>query len=242
MQLHVRLFANLREVFGTGELTVNVQHAIHPAELIDHIGKTHENAKDVLVNVMVAQNQTLAPADALLTETDEIALIPPVGGGEWFPQKVDALRLTDNPLQVAEAYQLLEDVNHGGTVIFVGTVREWTGERQTEYLQYEAYLSMAKLQMAAIQADVETQFPGVSTLQWHRVGRLGPKDIAVICGASSAHRDAAFQAARMLIERLKREVSIWKQEVYTDGQSVWQANAQSPPTVVPDGADTNDGD
>jgi molybdopterin synthase catalytic subunit len=62
------------------------------------------------------------------------------------------------------------------------------------------------------------------TLQWHRVGRLEPTDIAVICGAAAPHRDMAFQAARTLIERLKKEVPIWKKEFYADGEVTWREN------------------
>ncbi|GMA62144.1 hypothetical protein GCM10025859_25840 [Alicyclobacillus fastidiosus] len=67
---------------------------------------------------------------------------------------------------------------------------------------------MAHLQMKQIQTEVEAQYGGVATLQWHRLGRLEPQDIAVICGASSSHL-----AARTLIERLKKEVTIWKRSM-----------------------------
>lgn len=83
---------------------------------------------------------------------------------------------------------------------------------------------MALSQMEKIQTDVTNLWPGVATVQWHRIGRLDPQEIAVICGAAAPHRDAAFQAARMLIERLKKEVPIWKKEAYVSGQTTWQAN------------------
>ncbi|WAH39042.1 molybdenum cofactor biosynthesis protein [Alicyclobacillus dauci] len=226
MQLRVRLFANLREVFGSDEMVLDLDGDILAGQLIDHIKSTYPALASSLTNVMVARNQTIIAPSEKLAETDEIALIPPVGGGETPNHKEGSLRLSEDPLSVDEAYRYLEDINHGGTVIFVGTVREWTRGRQTSHLSYEAYVSMAELQMKQIQSEVENDHPGVTTIQWHRIGRLEPKDIAVICGASSPHRNAAFEAARTLIERLKKEVTIWKKEVYVDGNSVWQANEQ----------------
>ncbi|MFB5191178.1 molybdenum cofactor biosynthesis protein [Alicyclobacillus fastidiosus] len=227
MQLHVRLFANLREVFEDQQITVEVPDGLEVKGIVPLLATRYPQAAPALSNVMVAVNQVLAPPHTVLQASDEIALLPPVGGGSIPFEDNARLKISSSPLIVEEAYHLLEDVNHGGTVIFVGTVREWTRERQTAYLSYEAYETMALSQMQQIQAEVEAQFEGVTTLQWHRVGKLSPLDIAVICGASSPHRNSAFEAARTLIERLKQEVTIWKKEVYTDGDSVWQENAQS---------------
>ncbi|EPZ48925.1 molybdopterin converting factor subunit 1 [Alicyclobacillus acidoterrestris] len=227
MQLRIALFANLREHFQTRELTLTVPNGTTVAQLLPILCEEYPEAKPSLEKVMVAVNQVLVPAQTVLQETDEIALLPPVGGGSPGLEENTRLRISPVPLVVEDAYRELEDVNHGGTVLFVGTVREWTRDRQTLYLSYEAYDPMALSQMHQIQQDVERQFPGITTLQWHRIGKLTPLDIAVICGASSPHRKQAFEAASLLIERLKKEVAIWKKEVYVDGDSVWQANAQS---------------
>lgn len=229
MTIDIRLFANLKEHFGQEKLSVEMDSPITAGRLIEHLKQVYPTLASMLNNVIVARNQTLVDPDAPLSPEDEIALIPPVGGGEEVDAPFSFLQLSSRPLNMEEAYQLLEDVNHGGTVIFVGTVREWTHGRQTSHLSYEAYENMAIRQMQIIQHDIEEQFPDVTTLQWHRVGELRPLDIAVICGASSPHRDAAFQACRMLIERLKQEVTIWKKENFSDGQSVWQENAKSTP-------------
>ncbi|MCL6637947.1 MAG: molybdenum cofactor biosynthesis protein MoaE, partial [Alicyclobacillus sp.] len=174
-----------------------------------------------LEQALVAVNLQYAEDTVCLREDDEIALIPPVGGGA----KADHdCRIQVEPLDLSAAYDFLVRPECGGTVLFSGTVREWTGERRTAHLEYEAYEAMALTQMRAIAADVARQFPGVVTLQWHRTGHLLPTEIAVICGASAPHRDAAFQAARLLIDRLKREVPIWKKEIYADGAVTWQPN------------------
>lgn len=142
--------------------------------------------------------------------------------------EVSSCMITTSELSLAAAREALDSPRFGGHVFFAGTVREWTKGRQTAYLEYESYIDMAIPLMQAIEADVKDLYPSVETLQWHRIGHLNPTDIAVICAAASPHRDDAFDAARMLIERLKKEVPIWKKEVYQNGEIEWQANDPRP--------------
>lgn len=224
MQLTIQLFANLRDLFSSNTLVLDAPDGLTASELLEEIVRQYPKATGHVENVFVARNQTMARPTEVLLQNDEIALIPPVGGGETDEVSSPCLWISDQPLDVQSAYQLLEDANCGGTVFFIGTVREWTGDKQTRYLEYEAYLSMAYRQMEQIAAEVEAEFPLTKTLQWHRVGHLQPTDIAVICGAASPHRKNAFLAANMLIERLKKEVAIWKKEVFADGTTTWQPN------------------
>lgn len=236
MNLRIQLFANLKERFGQDTLTIDLSPPVTVQNLLESLKQVYPTGAHDLNSVLVAKNKRLASPTETLEPTDEIALIPPVGGGEdTSSQSSDRIKLSNSSLMVEDAYRLLEDVNHGGTVIFAGTVREWTRGRQTSHLTYESYEAMAIEQMTQIQHEVEGEFEGVTTLQWHRVGKLNPPDIAVICGASSPHRDNAFLACRRLIERLKSEVAIWKLEYFTDGNSTWQANAKStnPPPDKP---------
>ncbi len=222
MQYTVRLFAGIAESFGKTQVNVTTSEPLTPASLKDQMIAQFPEAADQIRRALVAVNQQYAGSEVPLQESDEIALIPPVGGGsgdsDW------SCRILSTPLNVAEAYEMLVNARNGGTVLFMGTVREWTKSRQTLYLTYEAYEEMALQQMKKIEEDVRREFPEATTLQWHRIGRLDPTDIAVICGAAAPHRDTAFQAARMLIERLKAEVPIWKKEYYADGEETWREN------------------
>jgi molybdopterin synthase catalytic subunit len=216
------LFAGVAEAFGRTEVKITATEPLTPASLKDYMMSQFPDASEQIRRALVAVNQEYASGEVPLNESDEIALIPPVGGGsgdnDW------SCRISATPLNVAEAYQALVDARNGGTVLFMGTVREWTKSRQTLYLTYEAYEEMALQQMKKIEEDVRREFPEAMTLQWHRVGRLEPTDIAVICGAAAPHRDMAFRAARTLIERLKAEVPIWKKEFYADGEVEWREN------------------
>ncbi|WP_029420215.1 molybdenum cofactor biosynthesis protein [Alicyclobacillus macrosporangiidus] len=221
MTFTVHLFAGLAEIAGPA-VTVELGTPATAGEIRRALQQRLPELASDLEHALIAVNQQYANDDQVVSDGDEIALIPPVGGGS--DDGPGSIVLTDQPLDVGQAYQHLVDTRCGGTVLFVGTVREWTKGRQTVYLEYEAYREMALRQMRAIAEDVCRRWPGVIPLQWHRVGRLDPADIAVICAAAAPHRGTAFEAARELIERLKKEVPIWKKEVYADGEAVWQAN------------------
>jgi molybdopterin synthase catalytic subunit/molybdopterin converting factor small subunit len=219
----VRLFAGMRELAGGADtVTIPADTPLLVRDLRTRLREALPQGADLLDRALIAINQQFADDAAWIPEGAEVAVIPPVGGGS--PRALPSCMVTDTPLSVEEAFAFLEDANCGGTVLFCGTVREWTGGRQTTHLFYEAYSEMAVRQMERIEAEVKARWPGVRTLQWHRVGRLEPTDIAVICGASAPHRADAFDAARALIERLKAEVPIWKKEFYADGDAEWKEN------------------
>lgn len=227
MSYRIQFFAGLAESVGRRELEFTDIQPATVAGLRGHLKTLFPQLSADIDGALVAVNQKYASPMTPLSVTDEIALIPPVGGGS--PSSESSCRITEQPLCIEDANSFLVNAHCGGTVLFCGTVREWTNGVQTEYLSYEAYVEMAILQMKQIEADVHSAWPGVTTLQWHRIGRLDAQEVAVICGAAAPHRDAAFQAARTLIERLKKEVPIWKKEVYVDGAEVWQANPQTDP-------------
>lgn len=231
MKLTVRLFAGLKELFGRDNIIVDISENATVMDLRQLLLNVQPEFQMHILQSLVAVNRSYVDMEYVLHPEDEIALIPPVGGGSpSLPVETSLISL--EPLNVAMAFQMMESVYHGGTVMFCGTAREWTGGRKTKSLTYDAYPEMALAQMRRIEEDVQAAFPGVATLLWHRVGTLVPMDIAVICAAASAHRDTAFRACRILIERLKREVPIWKKEFYEDGETVWQAN-EIPTKAIP---------
>lgn len=110
----------------------------------------------------------------------------------------------------------------GGIDVFIGTVRNSTKGKVVVRLDFEAYEPMALKEMEKIAAQAFEKWPVQKLLIHHRVGILAVGEIPVIIAVSCAHRDAAFEACRFVIDTLKQTVPIWKKEVFEDGE-VWVA-------------------
>lgn len=127
--------------------------------------------------------------------------------------------------------------NSGAVSVFIGTVREMTGEKQTRFLEYEAYVPMAEKQLQRIGDEIQERWPEAKTAITHRIGTLQISDTAVTIAVSTPHRQDAFDASRYAIERIKEIVPIWKKEHYTDGEE-WVGNqkgTESYPAGHPEG-------
>lgn len=140
------------------------------------------------------------------------------------------VRLTTEPLDVAAAH---EDVRHdesGGIGLFTGVVRDHHAGDSVDHLVYEAWHDRAEAAMREVADRVAATFPGVRALHVsHRHGRLDVGDVAVICAASAPHRHEAMDAARALIDQVKEQVPIWKQETLSDGAVRWPASGDGTP-------------
>jgi molybdopterin synthase catalytic subunit len=124
--------------------------------------------------------------------------------------------LTHEPLNPETLRQSVEDLNYGGIALFIGTVRHLTNGKITTRVLYTAYEDMARTQMQAIAEEAKKLFHAKVALA-HRLGELQPGDIAVITAAACVHREDAFACCRYLIERIKQDVPIWKQEYGPEG-------------------------
>jgi molybdopterin synthase catalytic subunit len=129
--------------------------------------------------------------------------------------------LTDRPLDAAALMRRVADPSRGGTVLFIGTVRDQNDGRRVTALEYSAYLPMARRELELILVEAQSQWPGAEVACAHRIGALSLGDAAVVVAAAHPHRGAAFEACRFVIESLKQRVPIWKREHYADGSADW---------------------
>ncbi|WP_273850125.1 molybdenum cofactor biosynthesis protein MoaE [Guptibacillus spartinae] len=127
-------------------------------------------------------------------------------------------KITADEIDVNQVITSVIRPEAGAINTFIGTVREFTGEKQTVSLQYEAYPSMAEKQLTRIGVEIHEQWPGVQTSIVHRIGKLAISDIAVVIAVASPHRAESYEASRYAIERIKEIVPIWKKEYWTDGE------------------------
>lgn len=124
---------------------------------------------------------------------------------------------------------MLSSVGHpgaGAIVLFLGTVRDNSEAGKVDRIEYEAYEPMAEKRLEATEAEVRRRWPATKNVKIvHRVGGLSIGDVSVAVAVSSPHRAEAFEACRHAIEKIKREVPIWKRERLADGREKWVEGA-----------------
>lgn len=129
-------------------------------------------------------------------------------------------RLTHEPLSEGEARSIIHDAACGALVLFVGTVRNSSQGSVVSHLEFEAFEPMVYAVLDEIANELRSEFGVMKVLLFHRLGKVGAGESAVIAAVSSAHRMAAFQATEKLMNRLKQSVPIWKKEFTANG-AVW---------------------
>ena len=132
------------------------------------------------------------------------------------------VKISSAELDINHCIQQVQSPDCGGIDVFIGTVRNATKGKQVVRLEFEAYESMALKEMNKLAEQAKAKWPIEKVVIHHRTGVLQIGDVPVVIAVSSAHRDAAFDACRYIIDTLKQTVPIWKKEVFEDGE-VWVA-------------------
>jgi molybdopterin synthase catalytic subunit len=131
-------------------------------------------------------------------------------------------RLTYDVLDVSAVYEIADDACNGAVVLMSGMVRNQTGGRAVDYLDYQAYESMALQVFQNISDRCHQKFPDITEVViHHRLGKLKIGEISVLVAIGSPHRAEAFEACRYAIDSLKTDAPIWKKEFWLDGVSSW---------------------
>ncbi|RAU81866.1 molybdenum cofactor biosynthesis protein MoaE [Pontibacter arcticus] len=132
------------------------------------------------------------------------------------------IKLTEEPLDISACVEWVMSPECGGIDVFIGTVRNATKGKTVLRLEFEAYEPMALKEMQKIADQTMQKWPVQKILLHHRTGTLAIGEVPVIIAVAAAHRDAAFDACRYIIDTLKQTVPIWKREIFEDGE-VWVA-------------------
>jgi MoaE-MoaD fusion protein len=222
MRVRVLFFGVLKDIVGRAEESLELQAEATLASVFEIYAQRFETLRGKRPSILFARNQEFASPETALTDNDEIAFLPPVSGGSG-PTRSSSEYIFALTRDVIDVRQLARDIQRpedGAVVTFEGVVRNNTKGRETAYLDYECYEPMALAGMTRIGREVAEQFAIGRIGIVHRLGRLqiGEASVAVI--ASAPHRRPAFEAALEAINRLKREVPIWKKEFFADG-AVW---------------------
>jgi molybdopterin synthase catalytic subunit len=215
MRVRLLAFATAAEALGGEERELELPDGATVRELRERLAAEHPALGALWSRVAVAVDGELAPAGAALHDGAEVALLPPVSGG------APAVALVEEALDPAAVAAAVAGPDCGAVVLFVGTVRDHHQGRAVERLVYTAYRAMAERRLAAIAEELQEAHAARLAIV-HRLGDLVPGEASVVIAAAAPHRDAAYRASRDALERLKREVPIWKREHYRDGSARWR--------------------
>jgi len=234
MLVRVLFFGVLKDLVGTGKDSLEVPPGATLANAFDAYCQRFETLRERRPSILFARNGEFATPETVLSENDEVAFLPPVSGGSMDEPMTESRRtalkieepgghlfeLTREQIDTRQLVRSLQCGDDGAVVVFEGVVRNNTKGRRTTHLEYECYEALAIGQMARIGGELAAQFPIGRIGIIHRLGRLAIGEASVVVVATAPHRRAAFEAALEGINRLKREVPIWKKEFFADG-AVW---------------------
>jgi molybdopterin converting factor subunit 1 len=235
MRVLVLFFGILKDIAGKATDEVSLPEGATVRDLLTHYAQD-ARLKGMLPSIAIALNQEYAqPADSL-RDRDEVGLLPPVSGGEESAQPATQswVQLTGERIDTAALIERMKRPEDGAVVVFEGIVRDNSRGRRTLYLDYEAYEPMARKQLEELIAQARTKFKVREVAVAHRLGKLQIGETSVAIAVSSAHRAAAFDACRWVIDTLKKTVPIWKKEYFEDG-AVWADGEPFPPDILPSG-------
>ena len=205
MRITVKLFAGLRERAGESGRDLELDAGARVADVWAPLGLGEEPE-----GLLYAVNKEYAAPDRRLSDGDEVALIPPVSGGDF--------RLTADPIDVGAVIAEVADQQAGAVATFLGTTRARSRGRTVLHLEYEAYEGMAEKVMEEIADTLRERYELCRIAITHRVGRVGIGETSVAIAVSAPHREHALAACKEAIDTLKVDVPLWKKEIYEGGE------------------------
>ncbi len=243
MRVQVIAFGVLKDWMGAQPCTVELPEGATVTVLLEHLRAKLPStpAASILNSIAVSVNAEYARHGHILSEGDEVGLLPPVSGGSPA-RKENSLEnegiqhdftvaFTRDPIEASKIVFTSKSAEDGAVVVFDGIVRNHSRGRRTLYLDYEAYEEMALRQMYELAIKARRQFSTGHIAIVHRLGRIQIGESSVLIVVASAHRNAAFEACRWLIDTLKQTVPIWKRETFADG-TVWAPGEPFPADIA----------
>jgi len=245
MRVRVLFFGALKDMVGKSGDSLDLADGASVRDVLARYEAQIPRLKAMLPSLALAVNQQYAGPETKLKAGDEVALLPPVSGGapdaaagppagQPGGHNTQRRRYSSIVREVIDTSRIVDGLKRGedgAVLVFEGVVRNQTRGRQTLYLDYEAYEEMALEQMESLASQALERFQIRDVAIVHRLGRLKISETSVLIAVLSAHRAAAFEACRWLIDTLKRTVPIWKKEHFEDG-AVW-ADGEPFPAEIP---------
>ena len=236
MRVHLLSFGPLKTAFSEGGDWREIEPGESVAGLLAKLCAEGVLTEAVLRSAAIAVNHSYAAPSQTLQDGDEVAILPPVSGGAAFQaaEPHPQIALVRQPIDTSAIELAIKAGSDGAVCVFDGIVRDNTRGRQTLHLDYEAYEEMALRQMFLLRSEAIEHFGVREIAIVHRLGRILVGETSVFIAVASAHRGAAFEACRWVIDTLKKTVPIWKKEQFVDG-AVWTDGEPFPEDLAGNG-------
>jgi MoaE-MoaD fusion protein len=224
MQVKLLFFATLKDIVGARQLQFDVPAGATVADLLTHLEASYPRMKDYRPVVLTAVNEEYVDHRTHIHEGDEVAIFPPVSGGEvqsdalLISRPGEIYQITRDPIDARKVAREMLRGEDGAICIFEGVVRNNSKGKRTLHLVYEAYETMALKRLEEIGIFVRRAWEIDGIAMIHRLGHLDIGETSVAVIVTSAHRRAAFDACHYSIDKLKKTVPIWKKEFFEDGE------------------------
>ena len=233
--IKILLFARLKEIVGQGVIEVDCGEARTVRDVWNMLQTRFPHAAGFEQSLLFAVNQEFADLETKVKEDDEVAIFPPVSGGEGCGSKEvyredqsgDVYQVVYQAIQIENLANQLSQAEDGAIVIFAGIVRNNSRGRKTLYLEYQGYEPMALRKIREIGLMIRQRWDIHRVGIVHRLGKLEIGETSVALVITSAHRHVAFEACHYAIDTLKKTVPIWKKEFFEDGE-VWVEGDRDP--------------
>lgn len=235
VRVQVLFFGRLKEIVGRESDVAELAEAASVEDLFARYSSQHPLLAELRPAIAPSLNQEFAAWETLLHADDEVGFLPPVSGGSGLPGTAgeaasgaeEVCEVLDRPIAREEWLGALAAPEDGAVVVFEGVARNHSRGRKVERLEYEAYRPMALKKMRELASELKTQFRLSRVAIVHRLGKVEIGETSILIAVTSAHRQAAFDAARYAIDAFKRTVPIWKKEIFKEG-SAWAEGERLP--------------
>jgi len=215
MKIRVLMFGALSATAGVSEEYLDMPENATAGSVLAWLAATYPEVSPLIPRLSVAVNLETTGYDRILAEGDEVALLPPVAGGA--AAIVTGVR--SEAVSIDEVMGILAAPGAGGTVVFVGTVRDRSEDwGDVDQLDYSIYREMAEPVLRQVAEEAAERWPLTGVCILHRVGDLPVGEQTVIVACAAPHRQEAFAAARYGIDEVKQRVPVWKKEVGPGGE------------------------
>jgi MoaE-MoaD fusion protein len=222
MRISILLLGPARQFAGAEAVEIDIPKGASIADLRRALAARIPEIRTSLPAMRFALNREFVSDDTLVHPDDEVALIPPVSGGNQSDSILAAMVTEPIDADAVRSF-VTGDAAQGGIVTFEGATRaeQDASHGRLVMLDYEAYDKMAQQQLERLAGDARTRWKAGRVALIHRVGPVMPGEVSVMIAVACPHRAEAFEACRWLIDTLKKDVPIWKKDVFEDGFVRW---------------------